>query len=116
VYAELGEAERREREELVVEASYLLRDRFAARELWERLDLPVAACVAWVEDAGFMRHYRAELFRRIVPVVRAIGLWGPRVRDAYARMGVIDYARLDVDRIVEEDERIAADRFAEVRA
>jgi thioester reductase-like protein len=116
VYAQLGEAERREREELVVEASYLLRDRFAARELWERLGLPVAACVAWVEDAGFMRRYRAELFRRIVPVVRAIGLWGPRVRDAYARMGVLDYARLDADRIVEEDERIAAGRFAEPRA
>jgi thioester reductase-like protein len=114
VYAQFGEAERREREEFVVEASYVLRDRFAARELWERLDLPVAQCVAWVEDAGFMRHYRAELFRRIVPVVRAIGLWGPRVRDAYARMGVLDYARLDVDRIVEEDERIAAGCLAEI--
>ena len=35
-------AERDEREEFVVEACYHMRDRFNQREVWERLDLPVA--------------------------------------------------------------------------
>ena len=106
-YRELSDAERAEREEFVIEASYMLRDRFAARDLWEQLDLPVAACVGWVEESGFMRAYRNELFRRIVPVVRSIGLWGPRVRDAYTRMGVIEYAALEVDRAIAEDEALS---------
>jgi hypothetical protein len=107
LYRELSDSERAEREEFVIEASYLLRDRFAARDLWEQLGLPVSRCVGWVEESGYMRHYRNELFRRIVPVVRAIGLWGPRVRDAYTRMGVIEYAALEVDKLGEEDEALA---------
>jgi thioester reductase-like protein len=89
---DLTEAERKEREEFVIEASYLLRDRFAAMDLWAQLDLPVAECAAWIEESGTMRHYRRELFRRIVPVVRGIGLWSPRVREAYEKMGVLAFA------------------------
>jgi thioester reductase-like protein len=89
---ELTEAERKEREEFVIEASYLLRDRFAAMDLWAQLDLPVSECAAWIEESGTMRHYRRELFRRIVPVVRGIGLWSPRVREAYEKMGVLPFA------------------------
>jgi thioester reductase-like protein len=107
LYRELSDSERAEREEFVVEASYLLRDRFAARDLWEQLGLPVSRCVGWVEESGYMRHYRNELFRRIVPVVRAIGLWGPRVREAYARMGVLEYGALEPERLVQEDEAFA---------
>lgn len=110
LYRELSASELREREEFVVEASYLLRDRFAARDLWEHLGLPVDRCVGWIEDSGYMHHYRAELFRRIVPIVRAIGLWSPRVQDAYARMGILDFAEVEVDALMAEDEAIA-ERF-----
>jgi thioester reductase-like protein len=106
-YRELTAAERDEREQLVIEASYLLRDRFSARELWDHLGLPADRCVDWIEQSGTMYRYRAELFRRVVPVVRAIGLWGPRVRDAYARMGVLELAGVEIDALIAEDERIA---------
>lgn len=107
LYPRLSDAERAEREEFVIEASYLLRDRFSGREVWERAGLPVEACLRWVEEAGHMGNYRAELFRRIVPVVRSIGLWGPKVREAYRRMGVLPWAEVDVDRLIAEDERVA---------
>jgi len=106
-YRELTAAELDEREQLVIEASYLLRDRFSARELWQQLGLPADRCVDWIEQSGAMYRYRAELFRRVVPVVRAIGLWGPRVRDAYARMGVLELAGVEIDALIAEDERIA---------
>jgi hypothetical protein len=106
-YRELTAAELDEREQLVIEASYLLRDRFSARELWDHLGLPADRCVGWIEQSGAMYRYRAELFRRVVPVVRAIGLWGPRVRDAYARMGVLDLAGVEIDALIADDERIA---------
>jgi hypothetical protein len=45
-YAELTEAEREEREEFVIEGSYLLRDRFLAREVWETLGMDADKMVA----------------------------------------------------------------------
>ena len=39
-YPQLTDAERDEREEFVVEACYLMRDRFNQAEVWERLGLP----------------------------------------------------------------------------
>ncbi|MES2643163.1 MAG: thioester reductase domain-containing protein [Myxococcota bacterium] len=107
LYPRLSDAERAEREEFVIEASYLLRDRFSGREAWERLGLPVEGCLRWIEDAGQMGAYRAELFRRIVPVVKSIGLWSPRVQDAYKRMGVYGFGELDVDALIADDERVA---------
>lgn len=107
LYSQLSASELAEREEFVIEASYLLRDRFAARDLWVDLGLPVDRCVGWIEDSGYMHRYRAELFRRIVPIVRSIGLWGPKVRDAYARMGLLEFAESEVDVLMAEDERIA---------
>ena len=40
-YPQLTQAERDQREEFVVEASYLMRDRFRSEEVWETLGLPV---------------------------------------------------------------------------
>jgi hypothetical protein len=108
-YPRLTERERDEREELVVEASYLLRDRFQGDEVWAALGLPLDACRAHVRDSGFLRTYRAQLFSRIVPVIRAIGLWGPRVRRAYGSMGVLGFAGVDLDALTARDERAAAD-------
>jgi len=42
-----------------------------------------------------------------VPVVKDIGLWGPRIRDAYTKMGVIGFAEVNVDGLQEADENIA---------
>src|SRR5919106_667082 len=49
-YRDLTEAERLEREEFVVEASYLLRDRFLGQEVWANLGLDVDECVGYVEQ------------------------------------------------------------------
>ena len=49
------------------------------------------------------------LFQRIVPVVKDIGLWGPRIRAAYEDMGVMHFADNDIEAMQADDERIAAD-------
>ena len=41
VYDEMTAAERSEREDFVVEAAWLMRDRFLATEVWERLGIPL---------------------------------------------------------------------------
>jgi len=106
-YPQLTDAERDEREEFVVEACHHMRDRFNQKEVWENLGLPVAECVAAVEHSDMMMQFRRRLFSRIVPTVRDIGLWGPRVRRAYEDMGVLEFAEVDSASILENDNRVA---------
>jgi hypothetical protein len=106
-YPQLTEAERDEREEYVVEACYLMRDRFNQREVWENLGLPLAECLEAVEHSRAMAQFRRHLFTRIVPTVKDIGLWGARVRRAYEDMGVLEFAEVDSAAILENDNRVA---------
>ncbi len=106
-YADLTAAERADREEFVVEACYLMRDRLRQREMWERLEYDVADCMEYTENSPGWRFYRNNLFTRIVPCIRDIGLWGDAVQRAYADMGVLDYAGVDIDTLMGQDEAIA---------
>ncbi len=106
-YPQLTDKERDEREEFVVEGCYLLRDRFLGDEIWANLGLPVGECKEATERSEFMRSYRSALFSRIVPTIKDIGLWGPRVRKAYADMGILGFADADLEALGQQDEEIA---------
>src|SRR6516225_4562535 len=106
-YPKLTQAERDEREEFAVEACYLMRDRFQAEEVWETLGLPVAECAGHMLDSGFMQNYRSALFSRIVPVIKDIGLWGPKIRKGYEQMGILGYANVDPSEMSARDEQVA---------
>jgi hypothetical protein len=106
-YPQLTDAERREREEFVVEACWLMRDRFLAHEIWEQVGLPRDKCVAFAEASEPMKLFRGRLFNRIVPTIRDIGLWGEKVRDTYAKMGVLDLADADTEAMLAADQRVA---------
>ncbi len=114
-YPHLTQAERDEREEFVVEACYFMRDRFEAREVWERLGLPVEECIAYMSRSEGMQDFRGRLFSRIVPTIKDIGLWGPKVRKAYADMGIMGYADTDLDAMAAADEQVAEDFDAAIR-
>ncbi|MCW5725507.1 MAG: ferritin-like domain-containing protein [Maricaulaceae bacterium] len=119
-YPQLTATERAEREEFLVEASWLMRDRMTgARETYEALGLPVKDCVDWVENSEIVKIYRQMLFQRIVPIVKDIGLWGDKVQKAYGEMGVLHYADLNPQELQENDEKVAKEfdaRTAYVRA
>jgi 1,2-phenylacetyl-CoA epoxidase catalytic subunit len=106
-YPQLSQAERDEREEFVVEACYLMRNRFMAQEVWERMDLDVDRCMEYVEESEMTQEFRKMLFSRIVPTVKDIGLWGPKVRRAYEDMGVLQFQDLDPDSLSAQDEQLA---------
>ena len=76
-------------------------------DLWECMGLPVAECKEWVDHSELMRVYRTSLFTRIVPTIKDIGLWGPRVRKAYADMGILGFADADVEGMGLRDEDVA---------
>jgi hypothetical protein len=109
LYGELTAAERSEREEFVIAAMYLMRDRFLLGEVWAALGLPVHACIDEVMNAPSTRAYRGRLFVRIAPIVREIGLWSSRVQDAFVDLGAMEFANQDVDALLADDERAAAE-------
>ena len=54
-----------------------------------------------------MRLFRQRLFSRIVPTVKDIGLWSQRVQDAFAAMGAIEFANVDVEAQFANDHKVA---------
>ncbi len=106
-YKELTSAELADREEFIVEGCYLMRDRFRAQEVWEQLGFDVAECMEFTEHSPVQQAFRTLLFSRIVPCVKDIGLWGPKVQRAYTDLGVIDAAQTDLEALMHADEQIA---------
>jgi len=106
-YRELTAGERAEREEFVVEGCYLMRNRFRAQEVWEQMGFDVDECLEFTEHSPVQQAFRTLLFSRIVPCVKDIGLWGPKVQRAYADLGVLDAASTDLEALMADDERIA---------
>ena len=111
-YPQLTQAERNEREEFLLEACYLMRDRFDAVEVWKTLGLDPARCAEHMYDSGFMAMFRSSLFTRIVPIVKDIGLWGETIRNGYETMGIIGFAQADVQALQEADDTIAKEHDA----
>jgi len=114
-YPQLTQAERDQREEFVVDACYLMRDRFLAEEVWETMGLDVKECLQFVDASETMREFRKMLFSRIVPTIKDIGLWGAKVQKAFGDMGVIGFADVDVAALSAADEAVG-DQYDAQRA
>jgi hypothetical protein len=106
-YKDLTDAERREREEFVIEAAWLLRDRILAQELYANLGLDVDECLAFMEQSDIMTIYRQQLFARVVPIVKRIGLWSDKIQEAFIDFGVLAFADSEPTEMFDNDERIA---------
>ncbi|WP_458689543.1 diiron oxygenase [Nocardia tengchongensis] len=106
-YRQLTDAELREREEFAIEACWTLRDRFAGEDMWRTLDYGAEECIALARRSPAMREFRRRLFARIVPTLRDINLFGPRMRQALQELGVFGFSEIDGAAINAEDERLA---------
>jgi len=106
-YPQLSDAERREREEFVIEGCYHLRDRFNSPEMWERLGIDLKDALREVDGSEGQVRFRRRLFSRIVPIVKDIGLWSERVRKVYAEMGVVHYGDTNAQTMLDHDAEVA---------
>ena len=88
---EIGGRELREREDFVIEASHLLRERLLMQPVFERLGWDVPTWVEWAKRTPFMVGFRQMTFAKIVPNLKRLGLLTPRVREAYAKMDLLRF-------------------------
>ncbi|AJE85297.1 hypothetical protein SLNWT_4921 [Streptomyces albus] len=114
-YKNLSSQELAEREEFIIEGCYLMRDRLRMQEVWENLGFDMKECMEYMNNGPRMRAFRSLLFTRIVPCVKDIGLWSPKVQQAYDDMGVLDLAGADLVKLMESDELQAEALDAERR-
>ena len=56
-----------------------------------------------------MQAFRSRLFTRIVPILKDIGLFGPKVQKALGDMGVMEYAKIDIENLLGNDLKVAED-------
>jgi P-aminobenzoate N-oxygenase AurF len=95
VYADMKESDLRDREDFIIEASRLMRDRLMAEEVWEHMGMPVKECVEVSLASESVRMFRNMLFSKIVPNVKRLGLLTPRVRAGFEELDVIQFESWD---------------------
>jgi hypothetical protein len=94
VYAEMSGAELREREEFVIEATHLMRDRLLMHSVFDRLGWDREVWVPWMSQTPFMQGFRQMLFSKIVPNLKRLGLLTPRIREEYAKLDLLRFESL----------------------
>jgi hypothetical protein len=93
-YAELSDAEMKDRQEFAFEAAVRMRDRFLQQEVWDRMGVPVKDAVALVMADDGRKMFQNILFSKIVPNCKKLGLlerndaW---LRQRFTELGVIGF-------------------------
>jgi len=96
-YADLTQAELRERQEFAFEAAVRMRDRFLQQEVWERMGIPAADVLPLIKDLPSRVLFQQMLFTKIVPNCKKLGLldagdgW---LRQKFVEIGVIQFEDL----------------------
>jgi hypothetical protein len=94
VYAGMGDAEIKDRQEFAYEASIRMRDRFLQQEVWERMGVRPRDILPVVIDDPTRRVFQQMLFAKIVPNCKKLGLLdrnGSWLRRRFEEMDVIGF-------------------------
>ena len=94
LYSEMGGKELREREDFLIDATHLMRERMMMHQVFDRLGWDKKVWIPWMDTTPFMQGFRQMLFSKIVPNLKRLGLLTPRVRSAYAELGILQYEHL----------------------
>ncbi len=94
-YRGLSGGELRDREDFIIYACELMRNRLAGAEIARAMGWEVEAVRQAVMTSPTGQIFRSMLFMRIVPNLRRLGLITPRVREAFERLEIIQFEHLD---------------------
>ena len=92
---ELSEGERRDREDFVIWACQLSRDRMVGEDLADVMGWPREPLRQAMLASPISRAVRGTLFARVIPNLKRLGLLTPRVRQALADMHLLKFESYD---------------------
>ena len=93
-FAQLSEAERREREDWAFEVSLFMRNRFFAHEFYDEFYGHAMSRAQWDEvvlKSQMMGLFRRTMFKRVIPNLKRIGLLSERIRPKYEALGLLAF-------------------------
>ncbi len=88
---QLTSQELREREDFIIDATHLMKERMLMKQVFERMDFDIETWMKWSETTPFQQAFRQMLFSKIVPNLKRIGLLTPRVRKVYDKLGLLRF-------------------------
>ena len=94
-YRDMPASELRDREDFIIEASQLMRDRLIGDEVADVMGFDRGEVREQILASPIMAAFRQQLFSRVVPNVKRLGLLTPRVREAFDRLGVLQFEDAD---------------------
>jgi hypothetical protein len=94
-YQDLPAAEMRDREDFIIYACELMKNRLAGAEIGRAMGWDEEATRQAIMESETGRLFRTMLFMRIVPNLKKLGLITPRVREAFERLEIIQFENLD---------------------
>lgn len=94
-YDDMSESDRRDREDFILEACELMRDRLIGEEIAHYFGWDAAEVRQEVLGSPIMKMFRQTLFARVVPNIKKLGLLSPRVRQGFERLEIIQFEDFD---------------------
>jgi len=94
-YDDMPEAELREREDFIIYACELMRNRLVGDQIARAMGWDIAETRQHILASPPSRAFRILLFARIVPNIKRLGLLSPRVRAAFGELGIIQFEDSD---------------------
>lgn len=96
-YKELPASEMKDREDFIIYACELMRDRLVGSDIAQAMGWNEEQVRVAVLESQPGQLFRQMLFMRIVPNLKKLGLITPRVREAFVRLNIIQFENLDPD-------------------
>ena len=96
-YTDMDASERREREQFVIEACHLMRDRLVGDEIATHFGWPREEVRQKVLQSPVMKMFRQSLFARVVPNIKKLGLLTPFVRKGFEDLEIIQFEDFDAE-------------------
>src|SRR5262249_34512201 len=94
-YADMSESELRDREDFIIYACELMRNRLVGDQIAEAMGWDRREVKEKVLTSPPALMFRQLLFARVVPNLKRLGLVSPRVREAFERLGIIQFQDAD---------------------
>ena len=102
-YQDMPANELSDREDFIIYASELMRNRLMGTQMAEMMDWNKEEVTQIQLQSERSQAFRRMLFMRVVPNLKRLGLLTPRVREAYEKMNVIQFEDFDSEA---EDKRL----------
>jgi hypothetical protein len=96
-YDDMPANELRDREDFVIDACRLMRDRLIGEEVSEYIGFSPSDVREVLLQSPILQLFRQQLFSRVVPNLKRLGLLTPYVRKAFEEMRILHFEDLDPD-------------------